>query len=280
MPFLELFDETLDINATGNYELSVQVSFDRVSFCILDTIRKKFVLIREFEPEIQSYQNRDKISDFISMDDFLLKPYKKVHVITPSPAFTLVPAPLYDQSKMEDYFSFNHTREEGTIICCDKITSPDSCLIYSISEQLASVVDKFFMKSERMHHLKPFLSNISEHKKGLHENHIHLHIERDFFNIVVYGNYTLKLCNSYNYKSGSDILYYLLSAFRILSLRQEETVYLSGLIKPGDEFSILLSGYHKNVKYSLPSNKYSFSYVFNESGLHRYLNLFNSLTCE
>jgi hypothetical protein len=280
MPFLELFDETLDINATGNYDLSVQVSFDRVSFCILDTIRKKFVLIREFEPEIPNFQNRDKISDFISMDDFLLRRYRRVHIITPSPKFTLVPAPLYDQSRMEDYYCFNHVREDGTIICSDKITNPDSYIIYSVPEQLSSIIDKFFENCQRMHHLKPFLTHISDNKKGVHENHIHLHIEKEFFNIVVFGNYTLKLCNSYNYKSGSDILYYLLSVFRILNLRHDETLYLSGLTKPGDDISLLLSGYLKNVKYSVASNKCSFSYVFNESGLHRYLNLFSSLTCE
>jgi hypothetical protein len=50
MPFLELFDETLDINATENYELSVQISPYEVSFCILDTLRNKFVMLRSYEP--------------------------------------------------------------------------------------------------------------------------------------------------------------------------------------------------------------------------------------
>ena len=40
MPFLELFDETLDINSTENYELSVQVSPDGLSFCLLDYNQK------------------------------------------------------------------------------------------------------------------------------------------------------------------------------------------------------------------------------------------------
>ena len=57
MPFLELFDETLDINSTENYELSVQVSPEGLSFCILDSIRNKFVLIRSFEAEENKYFN-------------------------------------------------------------------------------------------------------------------------------------------------------------------------------------------------------------------------------
>jgi len=280
MPFLELLDETLDINATGNYDLSVQISFDRVSFCILDTIRKKFVLIREFEPEIQNYLNRDKIYEYISKDDFLSRHYRKVHIITPSPKFTLIPAPLYDQSRMEDYFNFNHIREEGSLIISDRVANPDAFIVYTIPEELSSIIDKYFEGSQRMHNIKPILTHITDSKKGVHDNYIHLHIEKEFFNIVVFSHSTLKLCNSFNYKSGSDILYFLLSSFRNLGLRHEETVYLSGLTKPGDNFSLLLSGYLRNVRYSMPSNKCSFSYVFNETGLHRYINLFSSATCE
>ena len=65
MPFLELFDETLDINSTENYELSVQVSPDGFAFCLLDTIRNKFVLIRSFEPEENKYFNADKVNEIL-----------------------------------------------------------------------------------------------------------------------------------------------------------------------------------------------------------------------
>jgi hypothetical protein len=99
MPFLELFDETLDINSTENYELSIQVSPDGFSFCILDTIRSKFVLIRAFEAEENKYFNANKINELLGKDDFLTKRYKKVSVILPSPKFTIVPSPLFDPGK-------------------------------------------------------------------------------------------------------------------------------------------------------------------------------------
>jgi hypothetical protein len=280
MPFLELLDETLDLNSTENYDLSVQVNFDRLSFCILDTIRKKFVLMREFEPEDQKYKNRDRISEYISKDDFLGRHFRKVHIITPTPKFTLVPSPLYAPDRDEDYFTFNHIREDGSLILSDKLANPDSYIVYSLPEQLNLLVGEFFPTSQRMHHIKPLLTHISENKKAVHGNYAHVHIEKEFFNIVIFSHSTLKLCNTYYYRSGSDILYFILSAFRNLDIAQEETLYISGLTKPGDDFSLLLSGYLRNIKYSLPANKCSFSYVFNETGLHRYLNLFNTVTCE
>ena len=77
MPFLELFDETLDINATENYELSVQVVLMNLSFCILDTLRNKFVLLRSYEPEDNSRFDPYRLNEIIRKDDFLTRHYKK-----------------------------------------------------------------------------------------------------------------------------------------------------------------------------------------------------------
>ena len=65
MPTLELFDETLDINSTGNYELSVQMSSSGFAFAILDSIRNKYVMIRSTDPENNRYLTAGEIEDLI-----------------------------------------------------------------------------------------------------------------------------------------------------------------------------------------------------------------------
>jgi len=80
MPFLELFDETLDINSTENYELSVQMSRDGFTFTILDTLRNKYILLRSHDPDDDKYLSADKISEIISKDDFLTKKYKSIKI--------------------------------------------------------------------------------------------------------------------------------------------------------------------------------------------------------
>ena len=71
MPFLELFDETLDINSTGNYELSVEICTRAVSFCLLDSIRRKFIMLRSYEPENDKRYSFDEIEELTHKDDFL-----------------------------------------------------------------------------------------------------------------------------------------------------------------------------------------------------------------
>ncbi|NMD03926.1 MAG: DUF3822 family protein, partial [Bacteroidales bacterium] len=113
MPYLELFDETLDINATHNYELSLQLSPDGVAFSILDTIRSKYILLRSFDPDGNRYFTDDNIRDIIARDDFLTKEYKKVNIVMPSQKFTLVPEPLFDPGKNDEYFCLNLIKEEN-----------------------------------------------------------------------------------------------------------------------------------------------------------------------
>jgi hypothetical protein len=279
MSFLELFDETLDINSTENYELSIQVSPDGLSFCLLDSIRNKFVLFRSFGAEDNKYFNADKIGELILKDDFLSKRYKKVNCVSPSARFTLVPAPLYDPGKKSEYFTFNHILEEGNIVLADKTLNPDAFLVFSVPRSISELVNSSYPGVHQHHHIKLLLDHTSSNRKNLTGNYIHVHIERDFFNLIVYTNNILKFCNSFAYRNISDILYYVLNAFKNMDIKQEETVFFSGLTEKYDDLSSGFSLYIRNIKFAEPSGNFTFSYVFNEMELHRFLNLFNVVNC-
>ena len=280
MPFLELFDETLDINSTENYELSIQAGPDGFSFCLLDTIRNKFVLIRAFEPDENKYYNSDKINEFISADDFLLRRYKKVNILMPSSKFTLVPAPLFDPAKKEEYFTFNHKKEEAEVVMSNKVHDPDSYLVFAVSKQITELIKSYYPVVYPVHHVKPLLCHILHNRKSVHGNYIHIHIEREYFNLIIFENNMLKFCNTYNYRNITDILYFVFNVFKKLDIKQEEAVYFSGLTEKYDDISSNFSIYIRNIKFAEPIGNFTFSYVFNDTDLHRFINLFSVVNCE
>jgi hypothetical protein len=280
MPFLELFDETLDINSTENYELELQVSPDSVSFCLLDTIRNKFVLLRSFEPDENKYLSPEKIHELLSKDDFLCKKYKKVNIVLPSQKFTLIPAPLFDPARKDDYFYFNHNKEDGRNVLTNKLTDPDIYLIFSESTQILNITNQFYPGILPYHHMKPIFRFISANRKNASGKYLHLHVEREYFNLIIFNSSQLQFCNTYTYRNISDILYFVLNVFKNLDIKQEETIWLSGLTEKYDDLSSNLSIYIRNLKFAEPSGNFTFSYVFNETDLHRYLNLFSIPNCE
>jgi len=280
MPFLELFDETLDINSTENYELSIQLGRDGLSFCLLDTIRNKFVLFRAFEADENQHFNTEKTEEILAKDDFLVKKYKKVNTVLPSRKFTIVPAALFDPGKKDEYFTFNHTNDEGNMILVSKINDPDAYIVFSASKPLIELINNTYPGVHPCHHLKPMLDHISRSIKTVNGYYIHIHIEREFFNLIIFNNNIMKFCNAFNYRNISDILYYVLNVFKTLDIKQEETIYFSGLTEKYDDLSSNFSIYVRNIKFAEPSGNFTFSYVFNDMELHRFLNLFIVVNCE
>jgi hypothetical protein len=121
-------------------------------------------------------------------------------------------------------------------------------------------------------------SNVS--RRSVTGNYICLHIERDFFNLIVFKDNVLRFCNSFTYRNISDILYFVLNSFKNLDIKQEETIYFSGLTEKYDDLSSSLSLYVRNIRFAEPSGNFTFSYVFNDTELHRFINLFTLANCE
>jgi len=280
MPFLELFDETLDINSTENYELSVQVSTDNISFCILDTLRNKFVLLRSYEPVDKSNYECNTIKEIINKDEFLIRRYKKVNVTAISPKFTLVPASLYDEFKTEEYFKFNQVQSEEEIILTSKLRNPDTFVIFSFPAGITDILKTAFPGIILMHQLKPLLNFISSSQRSFFNNNVHLHLERDYLNMIIYDQNTLKFCNTFYYRTLSDVQYYILYVLKRLNIKQDETINFSGNAIKQEDILHSFSDYLNAIKFAIPMGNYTFSYVFSETELQKFLILFSAVNCE
>jgi hypothetical protein len=280
MAFLELFDETLDINSTENYELSVQMSLDGFSFSILDTIRNKYILLRSSEPDENKYFTADNISEIISKDDFLTKKYRKVCMVIPSPAFTIIPVPLFDPAKKEEYFTFNLIKNENDIILSNKIPDPDAYIVFSVPGSLFEISGRFYPAVYPFHHTKPLLNQVSHNSRSRDGRYVHVHVEKEFINMLVFDHNILKFSNTFNYRNISDILYYVLNVFKSMDINNDETIHFSGQTEKYDDLFSNFALYIRNLKFSDPAGNFTFSYVFNEIELHRYINLFSVTNCE
>jgi hypothetical protein len=280
MPFLELFDETLDINSTENYELSVQVSYNDLSFCVLDTLRNKFVLLRSYEPEEKLRFDQNRLGEIINMDDFLTRKFKKISIITPSPKSTLIPGPLFDDSKKFEYYSFNQIPSEGESVQTNRLQDPDVVIIFSLSREIMQTLNSAFPGSIFMHQLKPLFQYINFNRRSIGSNIIHVHLERDYLNMVIFDQNTLKFCNTFHYSTVSDIQYYVLYVLKRMNIRQEETICFSGKTVNQKDILNSFSNYLSKIKFAVPEGNYTFSYVFNETELHKFLNIFSVVNCE
>lgn len=277
---MELIDETLDINATDNYDLTLEFSEEGVSLSVLDLLRGKYVMLRHYPRENASGGAARSFSDIIDSDDFVRKKYRKVFIIIPSLNFTLVPSSVYEPGLREDYHRFNLGESGDQGIISNSLAFPDAQVLFSPPGEVAEIISARWRDVIPWHHTKPLLNHVSAACRASDDCHIHLHFEKDFVTVIIAEKRSLTFCNSFAVSSPQDGAYFLFGVLDRKGIRHEETIHVSGLMEPYSEAHIALLSFASGIKFASPVIRQSFSYVMHEVQLHRWLNLFTAASCE
>ena len=272
----ELFDETLDINATENYDLTVEISEEGISLAVLDLLRGKYVMLRHY-PLINHEESKiNTLEGIIAGDDFLQRHYRKVIAVTPSPESTLVPSPLYDPALKDDYFRFNIPASESTNIFSNPLPFPGAVVLFTPMQGVTEILASHWPGLTPWHHTRPLLHHAFTTGRSSDDRYLHLHVEKSFVTIIIIEKRNLAFCNSYRCTTPGDAAYYLFNVFEKTGVRNNETLHVSGAIEPYGEMHLSILNFTESVRFSTPSVRHSFSYVMNEIPMHRWLNLFTA----
>ena len=277
---MELLDETLDINATENYDLTLELSEEGVSIALLDLLRGKYVMLRHYPRESPSGDTHYTFADIIDSDDFLRKRYRKVFIVTPSLLYTMVPAPVYDPALKDAYFRFNHTLQENVPILSNTLPFPGAIVIFSPENEIMDIITSRWRDVTPWHHTKPLLHHVFTACRTSDDRYIQIHFEKYFVTVIIAEKRNLVFCNSFAITDIADAGYFLFSVLEKRGVTKDETINISGTLEPYSEGHLSILNFAENVRFSSPLIKKSFSYVMNELHLHRWLNLFTAGSCE
>ncbi|NOY37794.1 MAG: DUF3822 family protein [Chlorobi bacterium] len=276
-------DESLDINQTQSYHLSIQLGLNGLSFCILDTITNKYIALRHFpltgDTDKQEYP--DRFGKIVETDDFLRKSFKSSAVMVETFKSTLVPAALFRKEEKDTYFTFSHALEEDEVILTDKLSGTDAYCLYATPSDLLRFVEKYFSDAVTLHHTTPFIEGLFRNatSKGK-EAAVHVLIHDTCFDIAVTRKQKLSLVNTYLYRQVNDMVYFILYIFQMLQLDQQTVpIILEGKINAQSSLIETLKRYVKNVSLVRRNSAFTYSYKLNVLPAHTFANLFNIYPC-
>ncbi len=275
----ELFDETLDINSTNNYEISIQIGLNGFSFCLLDNLRNRFVMFRDYKLSAKEAGIIDEIRDIAEKDEFLSREYRRYRILFNTEQSTIVPAPLYDPAVKNEYFELNHKLRDNYMVSNNKLTEPDAYLLFGVRKDIFDLAINLFPEASISHQVKPLLNSSFRQARKNKERYIRVHFDRGFFTMIIIADNELQFFNSFRVRNDSDILYYLLNSFNRFEVNNDQKVHLSGNISKFDDLYNNLLRYIKTLKFSTPEGDFSMSYIFDEMATHQYCNLFNIVNC-
>lgn len=275
-------DETLDINLTHSYNLSIQVSLNGLSFCILDPLREKYIAFSHKNFDIDLYFNDflNLVEDFIGENELLNHTYKNVKLIWISNKNTLVPSVLFKKDNLRKYFEFNQKLDDLDELHFNELKYIDAYSVYIVPNLLANIFTKQFPKISFYNQQIPFIEHTmfkyhSETKK------VFVNVNESFIDLSLTENGKLLLYNNFTYKTETDLIYFILYVFNQFDLNTETTeLILSGRIDKKSLLFLKLKEFVNHLKFCKLADSFSYSYTFNQIPQHSFINLFNLQLCE
>ncbi|MFO7830096.1 MAG: DUF3822 family protein [Bacteroidales bacterium] len=275
-------DETLDINLTQSYYLSIQVGLNGLSFCILDPVRNKYIALehQNFKSNQLFEDYLKDVEDYIEKNELLSQQYKKTKLIWLSTKNILVPNDFFDASKLKQLVEINHQLDDLDEIHFKSLKYNDIVSAFIVPNLIATLFLKKYPQIEFYNQQLPFINHIIQ-KHHSEQIRSFINIQEDFFELAVTKNGQILIYNSFNYTTANEMVYFILFALEQKKIDHKNTeLVVSGFLDKKSEAYQALKKFIKIVKFDQLPDDFTYSYTFNKIPHHTYTNLFNLNHCE
>ncbi len=251
-----------NIEQTNFNKLSIQISLNGLSFCILHTVANEITALRHFQfDEITNpLQLEKEITHIFEQEASLLnQSFEAVTVSHINTLSTFVPKPLFSDKHLADYLKYNNKILPNDYITFDVVTNNDMVNVYI---PYVNINNLFFEKYGAFHY-KHFatilLENIFQSASTSEEPTVYVHVQKTHFEIIVIQQKKLLFYNSFEYSSSEDFIYYVLFSLEQLQLNTNTLqLYFLGNIDKSDVLYTVTYTYVRHVAFL--DKKYTFDF--------------------
>lgn len=276
MNALNCIDETFDKNFTSEYKLSIQVGLDGFSFCILDEIRKKFLVFKHFPFLLSNYSFlHRKVKEIIESEEILRNEFRKIVVGFVSTKFTPVPqwAELANEKQILG-LSFDISSDEA--IGSYQSGLFEGKVIFAYPEKVAGYLKSILKEPAFFHQAKPLFSIFAAKLKPGKPTAFITFGSRSF-TLLIFDGENMAFANSFNLENDLDFNFYLLNSFQSLAIgTQDAVVSLAGEIQHSSPQFRFIKSRFKEAEFLKLSKGYQYSYTFSEFPQHTFISVINT----
>ncbi len=204
------------------YRLSIQISLNGLSFCVLDTIGKKIVKAAQikFKKELSPPLVLEELRRLLEKNKLDQSAFTEVIVIHRNHLFNLVPKPMFDESELANYLKFNTRILVTDQVAHDDFENIEMVNVYVPFMNINNYIYDLFGEFVYKHHGTVLIQSLMAiHTRK--ELVCYVHLEDQQMDITIISNKKLLYFNCFDYSSDDDFLYYLLFTFEQLELDTE-----------------------------------------------------------
>ena len=274
----QITNKSVNLNKNDNH-LSIQISLDGFSFCIIDKNTNGVTLIKNI-PFKKSSTTPEKhlknVEQVFQEEDILNKKYDSLNITHVNDLSSLVPKPLFDPEHINRYIKYSSKTYSNDYIVYDELENHDIINVYIPFVNINNLLLEKYGNFEYKHFSTILVDNLLNIYKYSERPHVFVDLQSTHFEIIVIANNKLMLYNSFKYQTKEDFVYYILFTAEQLKINPEKfELVLSGIIKKNDDFYNIAYDYVRNISLLENRSKYTFNDKYNEETKRQFFTLLN-----
>ncbi|MGF1559288.1 MAG: DUF3822 family protein [Flavobacteriaceae bacterium] len=251
-----MIEEENSNSLTGVYDkLSIQVSLNGLSFCVLDTISNSIRYSDKitFEKERSPFGMQKGLVTLFEKHSLGDKKFSEVVVLHRNNLFSLVPMSLFDVNEMPNYLKFNTKILATDHIDYDTLERFDMVNVYVPFANVNNYIYDHFGAFTFKHNGTVMVESLLNGSLNEAAPICYVHLADQQMDVTIISKKKLLFYNSFQFTTKEDFIYYLLFTLEQLKLDTEHTkLKLFGSIEEGDEIYTMAYAYVKNVSIFIP----------------------------
>ncbi len=257
--------------------LSVQISLYGLSFLVTSLYSKKIAFFTQvhFDSAQTPEELLQHINDALQKNKELAIAFEKIVLLYQTNTYTLVPSPLFNENKASEYLKFTVKILATDYVAYDEVKNSQITVVYIPYVNINNYFFENYGTFKYYHNTTLLLEKLIQVEKFSNTTNVYINVEKNFFDILVFKKGQLVLCNTFEYHTPEDFIYYILFVFEQLKLDPNVTpCILLGELSEKDELYNIAYTYIKNISFYKSISKNEL--LSNNSLPHQHLVLKNS----
>ncbi len=272
----EIIDPSIENALPENCNMSILLQEDGLVFCILRNDVKKYIVLGDYTLE----KNTTDFAALFSFKDQLEGVFAHYQIGYYTPNFSIIPAPLFNPNRIEEYANFQFEKGEEHILLFDELKTSGLVLIYSAPKALLQTVQNSFPEVKIKHAGFFTISHYHNLYKNKPGQHLHLQIWNGHLEVIAIENGKVLLLSSFAFQTDEDMLYFTLNVYEQLGLNPESVpLKISGEMEKSSSIWGLLLTYIRFVELEERPATAQYSHEFKSVPAHLYNRVFQAATC-
>ena len=247
----QVTNNSKDLNNLNDSHLSIQLSLDGFSFCIINKVKNRVEKLEHFDFEDNS-PTPEKLLKNVELlfknNTNLQKRYGSVNISHVNPLSTLVPKSLFDENQIREYLKFSSKTYTNDYLVHDELENHDMVNVYIPFVNVNNFFLQRFGSFEYKHSSTVFVNTLLNTFKFSEHPHMFAHLSNNQLEIMVIAHDKLLFHNSFSYESKEDFIYYILFTAEQLELNPEIfELVLAGKINTDSDFYKIAYDYVRKV---------------------------------